>query len=178
MTTVRIAAVAWVILILDQATKMLVVHEIPLHESISIAPFFSLTHVRNTGAAFGMFAGGNLFFIVISFVILAVLGVLHRSFLSQGMTAAWGLALVWGGAVGNLIDRLFRGSVVDFLDFFWGTWHWPAFNVADASICVGTGLLILSGFISNTGPGVGGRGTEKENFQNPAPRTRRPTSGL
>ncbi|MGR9052549.1 MAG: signal peptidase II [Gammaproteobacteria bacterium] len=137
-------------LILDQASKIAVATAFKLYQSIQITPFFNLTYVRNTGAAFSFLseAGGwqRWFFaalaIVISLVITAWLARLKR----HETLLAVALALVLGGAVGNLIDRLAYGYVIDFLDFYYRTWHWPAFNIADSAITVGVGLMLLESF--------------------------------
>jgi signal peptidase II len=136
---------AIVILLLDQITKSIVIQKMPLHDSIPLLPFFSLTHVRNTGAAFGIFPGANAIFIVVMVLVLAVLTISHRKIARNDVWTTVGLGLLWGGALGNLLDRLRHGSVTDFLDFFWRTWHWPVFNVADSAICVGIFILAIRG---------------------------------
>jgi signal peptidase II len=102
--------------------------------------------VRNTGAAFGILPNNNVFFIGLTLTILLVLAFLHRRLAAQGRWSAWGIAFLWGGALGNLADRVFHGSVTDFLAFFWRQWHWPTFNVADSAICIGISLLFLESF--------------------------------
>ncbi len=137
--------------LLDQLTKILVLHFIPFQESIPMIPgFFSLTHVYNTGAAFGMLHDSNLFFIVLASVAFAVLVVMKKHFQGGMMQAGWILLLA--GIVGNVTDRLRLGHVVDFLDFQFGSYHWPSFNVADSCICVAAGLFLLSSFQSPTKP--------------------------
>ena len=135
------------IVVLDQVTKAIVVERIPLHHSISVVQgFFALTHVRNTGAAFGIFASvaspwRGLFLNAVALaVFLAVLVWSLRTPASEGRLQV-GLALILGGAVGNLIDRFRAGSVIDFLLFHIGRYEWPSFNVADSSITVGVFLL-------------------------------------
>lgn len=127
----------------DQLSKWLVERAIPLHDVRPVLPFFNLTHVLNTGASFGMFQDSNRAFIGVTVLILAILAVLHRRLAAEGPLTRTGLALLWGGAVGNLVDRLRVGAVIDFLDFHWGAHHWPAFNVADSAITVGVGLVFL-----------------------------------
>ena len=117
MKPAHFAATAGGVFLLDQATKLLVRRAIPLNSGVTVAPFFSLTHVQNTGAAFGIAQDGNLFFIATTIIILTVLGFLHRRLAAQGRWTALGLPLLWGGALGNLVDRLRVGAVVDFLDF-------------------------------------------------------------
>jgi signal peptidase II len=132
--------------LLDQSTKMLAVQTLPLNISVPVTDFFSLTHVHNTGAAFGVMPGNNWAFVALTAAVLAVLAFLHGRLTEGGATAEYALAFLWGGAVGNLTDRLLRGSVVDFLDFHLRENHWPAFNAADSAICVGVALLLLEGF--------------------------------
>ncbi len=141
--------VAPVIILLDQATKLLVLSRFKLSESLPVVDgFFNLTYVRNTGAAFGMLADAPEAFRVPFFLLLPmgalafILWVLRR--IGPGeLKVAWALALVFGGAVGNLIDRARYGYVVDFLDFHWDyRYHFPAFNVADSAICVGVAVLM------------------------------------
>jgi signal peptidase II len=131
------------VLAIDQTSKVAVEKWMPLGQTTPILPFFSLTHVQNTGAAFGMFADSNGAFIVLTLVILALLAKMHRDLAGQGKWASVGVLLVWGGAVGNLVDRIRVGAVTDFLDFYWRGWHWPAFNVADSAITVGVTLLFV-----------------------------------
>lgn len=134
---------------LDRATKWIVDHGMELHESIPVIPrVLNLTHVRNTGAAFGLFStsGPSASYILLSLFSLVAIGVLlifwiksrraHGSFIL-------GLALILGGAVGNLIDRVVLGEVIDFIDLYWRDLHWPAFNVADSAITVGVILLLI-----------------------------------
>lgn len=146
MKLFQFGAIAAAVYVLDQVTKLAVVRKMPLNGSVDVAPFFSFMHVQNTGAAFGIYQDGNVFFIVTTLAVVTVLAVLHKKLIDGSRMNFWGVALLWGGALGNLTDRLRLGAVTDFLDFFLGQWHWPAFNVADAAICTGVGLLILSGF--------------------------------
>jgi len=144
------------VLIADQVSKLIIARHVPLHGSVDVIEgFFSITHVRNTGAAFGLMAGHTLSFYLFSLVALvAIIFVLwyFRNLSDRDFTSAVALSLVLTGALGNLIDRLRLGEVIDFLDFYYGQWHWPAFNVADAAVSVGVGLLaaiiILSGLKS------------------------------
>lgn len=141
--------ISLVIVLLDQLAKLLVVRSMPLGQNIPIVPgFFDLTFVLNPGAAFSLFATlpewiRNPFFILIS-VGAAVLIVAYRSrYLRENRLASVSLALIFGGAIGNLIDRLRYGVVVDFLDAHIYQYHWPIFNVADSAISVGVALLLL-----------------------------------
>jgi signal peptidase II len=141
--------IAVLIVILDRLTKWAVAKNIPMHDSRKVLDhFFYLTHVENTGAAFSLFADSPshwkvallvLFSIVALVVVLTLLWRGNHSMLTTGV----GLALILGGAVGNLWDRLLSGRVVDFLVFYIGTYQWPAFNVADSAIVVGAGLLVI-----------------------------------
>jgi signal peptidase II len=137
-----------VIVCVDQATKMIVDRTLPLHQSIPVfESFFSLTYIRNTGAAFGLLAQSGEFFrrtfligfslFAIGFIIL-MLRRLPES--EKALTIALGFIL--SGAVGNLIDRLMYGEVIDFLDFYWSGYHWPAFNVADSFITIGVVIIL------------------------------------
>ena len=113
-------------------------------DSIEVFPFLHIVNVRNTGAAFGSFKGlGSGFFIVVSLV--AILFVI--SLLRKRMYNFFGLSLVLGGAIGNLIDRIRYGKVVDFVDFTIGKFHWPAFNVADSALTVGIIIILVVSFL-------------------------------
>lgn len=135
-----------VILVLDQATKLYVDARFDLYESVPVIPgWFHLTYIRNKGAAFGIFADSAVripFFISMTLIaLLVILWYLRRLRADQQFTA-FALTLIFAGALGNLIDRVRLGEVIDFLDVFWRHHHWPAFNVADSAICVGVALLI------------------------------------
>jgi signal peptidase II len=137
------------VIVLDIWTKALVLARIDLHETIPIIPnFFQLVHVRNTGAAFGIGANASsrLVPLLLNFGAIAVFFVVVvyalRSAVSDRLLQT-GLHLILGGAIGNLLDRFRFGYVVDFLDVYVRTKHWPAFNVADSAICVGIALLFL-----------------------------------
>lgn len=140
---------ATAIVLLDQMTKAWIQKTMLLHQSIPVIPnLFNLTYIRNPGAAFGLFAsgGGSLrsaFFIAVSVVALVVLSLLYTKAPRETYLLRFSLSLVVGGAIGNLMDRIRLGEVVDFLDFYLGSYHWPAFNVADSCITIGISLLIL-----------------------------------
>jgi signal peptidase II len=140
------------VVILDQLSKWWISVNFSLYETREVIPgIFNITFVTNTGAAFGLLAGWDtvwrqVFFVSVSLLALVALFFAYRHFREEGRLAVYGLALVAGGAVGNLIDRLRFGRVIDFLDFYLGVYHWPAFNVADAGITIGVGLLLLSSF--------------------------------
>jgi signal peptidase II len=136
------------VIALDQITKAAIVTKFVIHESYAIVDgFFNLVYVMNPGAAFGFLADASaifryVFFIgITSAVILLILYYIVKS-KSQNMQTVISLTLIFSGAVGNLIDRIRFGAVVDFLDFYIHTWHWPAFNVADSSIFLGAVLMI------------------------------------
>jgi signal peptidase II len=140
--------IALSVVVLDRVAKLAVERKIPLHDGIQIIPgFFRLTHLENRGAAFGLFADSPsewkvailvLFSVVALVVVSALLWKNSHSLSTTGV----GLALILGGAVGNLWDRLAAGHVTDFLLFYVGTYQWPAFNVADSAIVIGAGLLV------------------------------------
>ncbi len=131
------------VFIADQATKYIILSSLSLFEAIRVLPFFSIVYVRNTGSAFGMFSSlGNLFFIIIAAVAIAVVAVL----IVRDRENRTGLSLILGGAAGNLCDRMTHGYVVDFLDVYAGPHHWPAFNVADSALTAGILLLLVRSF--------------------------------
>jgi len=142
-------------LILDQWSKIAISGSMYLYESIILIPGFNLTYVHNTGAAFSFLseAGGwqRWFFAAMALIISVVLTVWLYRLKSHETLLAVALALVLGGAIGNLIDRLAYGYVIDFLDVYYQTWHWPAFNVADMAISGGVFLMLLENFGIGTG---------------------------
>jgi signal peptidase II len=135
-----------VVLVLDQATKLYIDARFDLYESVPVIKgWFHLTYIRNKGAAFGIFADSAVripFFIGVTIIALLVIVWYLRRVRVDQQLAAFSLALIFAGALGNLIDRVRLGEVIDFLDVFWRHYHWPAFNVADSAICVGVALLI------------------------------------
>jgi signal peptidase II len=137
------------IVALDQLTKALVRGMLPLHTSVSVIPgFMDFTHVRNTGAAFGFlnavdFPLKNVVIAVVATAALIGVGMYAASLAHHQIVARTGLALIIGGAAGNLIDRIVAGSVVDFVDVYWQTVHFWAFNVADSAITIGVAIMIL-----------------------------------
>jgi signal peptidase II len=137
------------IVVLDQATKLIVDRMMSLHESHEvIAGFLRLTYVRNRGAAFGILSDADLpfqaaLFSVLSLAALFAIGLYAWRLPAESRLPKTALALIMGGAVGNLIDRMRLGYVVDFVDAHWGPHHWPAFNVADSAITMGVVLLVL-----------------------------------
>ena len=139
--------VAGCCLLLDQVTKIYIDSRFQLYESVTVIEnFFHITYVRNPGAAFGLLADSAVripFFISIS--VLAGIGILWylRKVDPADRWQHAALGLIFSGAVGNLIDRVRLGEVIDFLDVHWYQYHWPAFNVADSAICVGVGLMLV-----------------------------------
>jgi signal peptidase II len=138
------------VIALDQLTKRAVLARFRLGESWAMLDgWFDLTYVRNSGAAFGLLAHADPtfripFFVIVPLVALSAIGYVFQRIPDGDLKLSTSLSLVVGGAVGNLIDRLLWGYVVDFLDFHWNyQYHFPAFNVADAAICVGVAILIL-----------------------------------
>ena len=137
------------ILLLDQWTKSLIVRELPLYQRVEVIQgFFNIIHVRNTGGAFGIFGGekgglGSILFVVVSLIAIGSIVFLFIKLVEAEKTLALSFSLVLSGAIGNLIDRLRYGEVIDFLDFHLSSTHWPAFNVADSAICIGIGLMAL-----------------------------------
>ena len=144
----------------DQLIKWLVQQSMAYGQSVEITSFFNWVHVWNKGAAFSLFADGGgwqrYFFIAIA---VAVLVKLMRD--SHKRTEALAYAMVLGGAFGNVIDRVFRGYVVDYLDFHWQSWHWPAFNLADVFILLSVAMILVTGFTAEKGAG-----NNMENRQN------------
>jgi len=136
--------VACLVAFADQLTKYWVRTNFAVGEVRPVAPgFFNMTFIRNDGAAFGVLRGNNLFFIVLSLVAVGVILALGGRYRGSTPAVKAGVGLILGGAVGNLIDRFLHGHVIDFLDLYAGRYHWPAFNIADSSICVGVALLVL-----------------------------------
>jgi signal peptidase II len=141
--------VAVVVVALDQAVKAAVRGRLTLHESITVIPgLFDLTRVHNTGAAYGFLDGVDFPFKTVILACVATAALIGLAIYAVSLDRAQvltqiGLTLVIGGAAGNLIDRVRFGAVVDFLDFYWRDYHWPAFNVADSAITVGVTVLAI-----------------------------------
>lgn len=159
-----------VIVALDQLTKAIVRARLPLHESVVVIPgLMDFTHVRNTGAAFGFLDAVDFPFKTVAIALIATaaligVGMYAASLAHHQLAARAGLSLIIGGAAGNLIDRLTAGSVVDFVDVYWRTWHFWAFNVADSAITVGVAIMILDMIMPDAAPAlsrpVSGEGTQ------------------
>ena len=144
----RLILISGSIIFADQLTKYIIKINIALYDNIIVIKnFFSITHILNPGGAFGFFASSSpgvrkfIFLFVSSIVVLFILW-FYKKYAENFIFLSIGLALIFGGAVGNLIDRFIYGKVMDFLDFYMGTYHWPAFNMADSAITIGMGILI------------------------------------
>ena len=138
----------WIFFV-DQWTKYAVQQRLTLFQKVEVIHgFFNLIHVRNTGGAFGIFGGekgglGSWLFVVVTLIAIGSIVFLFIRLREHETTLSLSLSLVLSGAIGNLIDRLRYGEVVDFLDFYVMSYHWPAFNIADSAICLGIGLMAL-----------------------------------
>jgi len=148
-TTVLFGAIAITVLVLDQVTKYLVSNYVELGRRVEMVPgLLDLVHARNPGAAFGLMSRSpwefrSVFLVVISVVaLMVILWLVFSAGENSGLLTA-GYGFFFGGALGNLVDRVRLGEVIDFLDFYSGSLHWPAFNVADSALCVGAGLFAL-----------------------------------
>ena len=145
----KLIFIAGIVILLDQATKIIVLNYMPLYYSVPIVKgFFNFTHIHNPGGAFGFLSGQSpvvrkLVFIVISFLALCLIFYFYRVTPRNYPMLATALAMIFGGAAGNLADRIRFGKVVDFLDFYIGSIHWPAFNVADSAISIGMCILLF-----------------------------------
>lgn len=139
------------VIVFDQLTKWLISSWLSLYETIEVFPYFNLTLAHNTGAAFSFLAqaGGwqRWFFVVLAIVISTGLVFWLRKVKNNNLESL-SISLILGGAIGNVIDRFLLGYVVDFLDVYYGSYHWPAFNIADSAIVIGAMLLILDSFKS------------------------------
>jgi signal peptidase II len=142
------------VIVLDQVTKAMVFQTLPMYQSIEILPVLDLTHAHNPGAAFNFLAGASgwqrWFFIGLGVLVSVFLMVWLRRIRTPEQTLlAVGMTLVLGGALGNVIDRVWLGLVIDFIDLHWGDAHFPAFNVADSAISIGAGCLLLDAFLES-----------------------------
>ncbi len=134
-------AIIFFIVSADQAVKYGIASFMEIGESIPVLPgIFHITYIENPGAAFGMFANQRMIFILAALSVIVAVCAAYRHLMNEGRTVRWGVALLLGGAVGNLIDRVRTGRVIDFLDFR----IWPVFNIADIGICIGVALLIYT----------------------------------
>jgi signal peptidase II len=138
--------IALVVIITDQITKSIIKAYIPLYKSIPVIDeFFNITHIKNTGGAFGILSGMNsLFFIIASSVALLIVILYLIRLPENNLWLITSLSLISGGAIGNMIDRVRSGEVIDFIDLFYDRFHWPAFNIADSSITIGVFILFIN----------------------------------
>jgi signal peptidase II len=147
-------SLAAIVVLLDQLSKLWVVERLTASRPfLHITEFFDIVLVRNRGVSFGLFnndaaINGIVFSLLAAVIVVVLLVWLWRA---PGTLLPAAIGLVIGGAIGNVIDRLRLGSVVDFLDFHLGAWHWPAFNLADAAICIGVGLMVIDGLLGRRG---------------------------
>lgn len=150
---IRFLAIVAAVVIFDQLTKWWILDSFSLYESMEVIPgFFNLTYLMNKGAAFGFLAGQagawrHYLFLILGTVALVVIVIAWSRMRHAHKLYAISLPLIGGGALGNLIDRVRFGSVVDFLDVYIGKHHWPAFNVADSAICVGVTVFLLANIL-------------------------------
>jgi signal peptidase II len=139
-------SVTGLLLLLDQATKFYIDQSMNLHASIPVIDnFFSITYIRNPGAAFGLFAQSGFripFLITVSLVAMVAIIVAVHKLPRKDKIPLIALSFIFAGACGNLVDRIRLGEVIDFLDVYWKDYHWPAFNIADSAICVGVFLYV------------------------------------
>ncbi len=145
--------VAAILVTIDQISKYLIVvyQNSLLSNPIEVfSDFFNIVYVRNTGAAWGMFHGNNLILLTIAVAALVVFSIFFKAITEWYPERVIGFFMVISGIIGNSIDRIIRGSVVDFLDFFYRNHHWPSFNVADSAICVGVTIIIISSLFRKT----------------------------
>ena len=145
----KLAAIAGVVIIFDQITKAVIRNTLTLYHSITVIPgFFNIVHIHNPGGVFGFMANKsplmrNLLFILLSSLAICLIFYLYKNTPKKYSLLSTCFALILGGALGNLIDRIRFGKVVDFLDFYIGSYHWPAFNVADSAITVGIIIYVF-----------------------------------
>jgi signal peptidase II len=142
--------VSVVVLLADQCTKLLADAMLTLYQPVEVIPYLAMRKAYNSGAAFSFLADESgwqrWFFIALAMIVIGVLVVWLRRLPAEEVRTRLALVLILGGAAGNVIDRLVYGYVIDFIDVYYGSWHWPAFNIADAAISVGAFLLLLDAF--------------------------------
>ena len=146
---IKLVVFAGIIVLLDQVTKALIIDHISFNQTIPVMRgFFNITHIHNPGGAFGLMADlspalRSIIFLFISSLAVGLIFYFYKKTPPNYPGLAAAFALIFGGAIGNLIDRLRFGFVIDFLDFYFGNLHWPAFNVADSAISVGIGIFVF-----------------------------------
>ena len=145
--------VSGVVLVLDQCSKLLADALLVLHQPVALVPFVNLRLAYNAGAAFSFLGNASgwqrWFFIALALLVMTVLVIWLRRLAADQARTALALSLILGGAAGNLIDRVVYGHVVDFIDCYYHSWHWPTFNVADSAITVGACLLVLDALLAH-----------------------------
>lgn len=152
---IRLVMISGIVVAADQATKSLITASVSLYDTVPVIPgFFNITHILNPGGAFGLFAENSpelrkFFFLFVSTIVACMILWFYKKTAGDHLLLSSGLACIFGGAVGNLIDRFRFGKVVDFLDFYIATWHWPAFNIADSAICIGMTIFMYHQLIEN-----------------------------
>jgi signal peptidase II len=145
---IKLVAVSGIIILLDQFSKGLILRYLPFNRTIAVIKgFFNITHVLNPGGAFGLMANlspilRSIIFLFISSVAVGLIFYFYKKTPAEHSWLAAAFALIFGGAIGNLIDRIRFGMVIDFLDFYVGNLHWPAFNIADSAISIGIGIFL------------------------------------
>ncbi len=145
----KLVVVAGTVIVFDQITKAAILNTLPLYHSVAVIPgLFNLAHIQNPGGAFGFLATQSssvriMLFVLISSLAAGLIFYFYRNTPKTHPLLATGFALIFGGALGNLIDRVRFGKVVDFLDCYLGSYHWPAFNVADSAISVGVAIFLF-----------------------------------
>jgi signal peptidase II len=151
-TGLRFTWISLIAIVLDQVTKQAIVGSMDLYQSIQVLPFFNLTYVHNYGAAFSILydAGGwqRYFLSALALIVSAVIVWWLRQSTKEQILLPVAFSFILGGALGNVLDRILHGYVIDFLDFYYNTYHWPAFNVADSAIFIGAALLIIDMFVN------------------------------
>ncbi|MFO8084416.1 MAG: signal peptidase II [Desulfobacterales bacterium] len=144
----RLLTIAGIVIIIDQISKLIIVGWLPLYETVLIIPgFFNITHIHNPGGAFGFLADQSavwrhFVFLFISGIAIVLIIYFYHKTPDTHLLLSCGFALILGGAVGNMVDRIRLGVVIDFLDFYVGNLHWPAFNVADSAISIGIAIFV------------------------------------
>jgi signal peptidase II len=145
---IKLVVVAGSIILLDQFTKGLILRYLPFNNTIPVIKgFFNITHIRNPGGAFGLMANlsptlRSIIFLFVSSLAAGLIFYFYKKTPAKYSWLAAAFALIFGGAIGNLIDRIRFGMVIDFLDFYVGRLHWPAFNIADSAISIGIGIFL------------------------------------
>ncbi|MCY9513606.1 signal peptidase II [Paenibacillus apiarius] len=142
--------IALIVFLIDQGTKWIIATKLELYEQISvIGNFFLITSHRNTGAAFSILENQRWFFVIVTIIVVSgIIWYMQKIKNQQGVILPLGLSLILGGAVGNFLDRLLTGEVVDFLQFNFGSYTFPIFNIADTGICVGVGFVLLDALLT------------------------------